>query len=63
VDLKDATLMILAESAAYPGLARLAQSAYDDLVDGRPVHYSVLSDIVNEASAGAQCRATASRTR
>jgi hypothetical protein len=32
MDLKDATLMILAESAGYPEVARLAQSAYDALL-------------------------------
>ena len=31
MDLRDATLMILSESAAHPGLAKLAQSAYDQL--------------------------------
>jgi hypothetical protein len=57
MDLKDATLMILTESGAYPALARIAQSAYDELADGRPVHYSVLSDLVNEASGKGVLRA------
>jgi hypothetical protein len=35
MDLKDATLMILTESGAHPGLARIAQSAYDELAAGR----------------------------
>ncbi|MDR2988271.1 MAG: hypothetical protein LBV34_25885 [Nocardiopsaceae bacterium] len=50
MNLKDATLVLASESAAYPELARLAQSAYDDLVDGREVHYGVLDDIVGKAS-------------
>ena len=49
--------MILTESAAHPGLARIAQSAYDVLADGRPVHYSVLSEMVNEASGKGVLRA------
>ena len=31
MDLKDATLMLLSESAAHPAVASLAQSAYDQL--------------------------------
>lgn len=36
MDLKDATLLLAAESAAYPALASAAQSAYDVLASGRP---------------------------
>jgi hypothetical protein len=50
VDLKDATLMFLAEAAGYPAVAQLAQSAYDRLVDGEDVDYRVLSDLVGAAS-------------
>jgi hypothetical protein len=50
MDLKDATLMFLAESAEHPELARLAQSAYDELADGREVSYRVLEDILGTAS-------------
>jgi hypothetical protein len=50
MDLKDATLTIVGESAAYPGLARLAQSAYDQLASDGQVDYRVLSDLVAEAS-------------
>src|SRR5581483_9945609 len=50
MDPKDATLMILTESAAHPGLAKLTQSAYDQLTAGGEAHYSVLSDMVAEAS-------------
>jgi len=50
MDLKDATLMILTESAADPGLAKLAQSAYDQLTADGEVDYRVLNDMVAEAS-------------
>jgi hypothetical protein len=50
MDLKDATLMILAESAAYPRLAELARSAYDQLITAGDVDYHVLSDMIAEAS-------------
>jgi hypothetical protein len=50
MDLKDATLMILGESAAYPGLARLAQSAYDQLATDGQIDYRVLDDLIAEAS-------------
>jgi hypothetical protein len=50
VDLKDATLMFLAEAAGYPAVADLAQSAYDRLTDSADVDWRVLSDLVGEAS-------------
>jgi hypothetical protein len=50
MDLKDATLMILAESADHPDVARLAQSVYDTLADGGDVPHSVLSDMLGEVS-------------
>lgn len=50
MDLTDATLMILAESAAHPRLAVLARSAHDQLIMGGDVDYHVLSDIIAEAS-------------
>ena len=50
MDLKDATLMILAESADYPEVARLAQSAHDALADGDEVPHWILSDRIGEAS-------------
>jgi hypothetical protein len=50
VDLKDATLMFLTESAAYPAVAGLAQSAYDRLADGDDIDYRVLDELIGEAS-------------
>jgi len=57
MDLKDATLMILSESAAHPGLAKLAQSAYDQLTTDGQVDYQVLSDMIGEASGKGVLRA------
>jgi hypothetical protein len=57
MDLKDATLTILGESAAYPGLAGLAQSAYDQLVNDGQVDYRILSDLIAEASGKGVLRA------
>src|SRR5215469_7448922 len=50
MDLKDATLMFLAEAISYPAVAQIAQSAYDRMVDGEEVDYRVLEDLVGEAS-------------
>jgi hypothetical protein len=57
VELNDATLMILSESAAHPGLAKLAQSAYDRLIRDGQVDYRVLSDLIAEASGKGVLRA------
>jgi hypothetical protein len=43
MDLEDATLIILSESAAHPDLAKLAQSAYDQLARDGQVDYRILS--------------------
>ncbi len=50
MDLKDATLMFLSESAAHPAVASIAQSAYDRLAAGEETDYRVLSDLIGEAS-------------
>jgi hypothetical protein len=57
MDLKDATLMILIESAAHPSVARIAQAAYDQLVSGQEVDYRVLDELVGEASGKGVLRA------
>jgi hypothetical protein len=57
MDLRDATLVILTESGDYPGLAQLAQSAYDELTSGHDVAYPVLSDMIGEASGKGVLRA------
>jgi hypothetical protein len=57
MDLKDATLMILTESAAHPEVAALAQSAYDALADGAQVPLPILDDMLGEASGKGVLRA------
>jgi hypothetical protein len=57
MDLRDATLMFLAESAAYPAVAGIAQSAYDRLADGEDIDYRVLNELVGEASGKGVLRA------
>jgi hypothetical protein len=57
MDLKDATLMILIESAAHPSVARIAQAAYDRLASGQEVDYRVLDELVGEASGKGVLRA------
>jgi hypothetical protein len=57
MDLRDATLMFLTESAAYPAVAELAQSAYDRLVDEGDIDYRVLDELVSEASGKGVLRA------
>ena len=57
MDLRDATLTIRGESAAYPGLAELAQSAFDQLTRDGWVDYRVLSDMIEEASGTGVLRA------
>jgi hypothetical protein len=50
MNLADATLIVLHEAAAHPELAGLTQSAYDELIAGNEVPYTVLSDIIGKAS-------------
>jgi hypothetical protein len=47
MDLRDATLMFLAESA---GSSEIARSAYDQLVRDGDIDFDLLSDLVDEAS-------------
>src|SRR5579859_6496658 len=57
MDLKDATLMMLSESADHPAVASLAQSAYERLVNCEPVDYRLLDDLIGEASGKGVLRA------
>jgi len=57
MDLKDATLMFLAEAAAYPAVTYIARSAYDRLVEGQDADYRELNDLVWEASGKGVLRA------
>lgn len=42
--------MVMNESAGYPGVARLAESAYLELASDRPAPHLVLSELLGEAS-------------
>jgi len=61
MDLKDATLMFLSESADHPAVASLAQSAYDRLAAGEEVDYRLLDDLMGEASGKGVLRAMHSK--
>jgi hypothetical protein len=57
VDIKDATLMLLTESADHPAVAALAQSAYEQYARGQSVDYRLLDDLIGEASGKGVLRA------
>lgn len=57
MELRDAALMFLAESAEYPEVAGLARSAYDRMTQGEDIDYQVLSDLIGEASGKGVLRA------
>ena len=50
MDLKDATLVIMSESAGQPAVAAVAKSVYDRLVNGQSVGYQMLDDLMGQAS-------------
>ena len=53
--------MLLIESAGYPAVAAIAQSAYDQLARGAGIDYRVLNDLVSEASGKGVLRAVHQR--
>jgi hypothetical protein len=57
MDFRDATLVMLSESADYPAVASIAQSVYERLVNEEPVDYRLLDDLVGEASGKGVLRA------
>jgi hypothetical protein len=57
MDLKDATLMMLSESADYPTVAPIARKAHERLVNEEPVGYQLLDDLIGEASGKGVLRA------
>jgi hypothetical protein len=61
MNLTDATFIVRNEAAAYPELAALTQSAYDELVAGNQVPYTVLDDIIGKASEKGVLRAMHSK--
>ncbi len=50
MDIKDATLMMLHESAGQPAVASLARSVYDRLANDEAVDYRLLDELIGEAS-------------
>jgi hypothetical protein len=61
MDLKDATLMFLSESAGHPAVAAIAQSAYDQIVRGEDIDYRVLDNLIGEASGKGVLRAISAK--
>src|SRR5580692_7583449 len=57
MDIKDATLVMLSESADHPAVASIAQTVYERLVNQEPVDYRLLDDLVGEASGKGVLRA------
>ena len=57
MDIKDATLVVLSESADHPAVASIAQTVYERLVNQEPVDYRLLDDLVGEASGKGVLRA------
>ena len=50
MDLKDATLIVLSESADCPAVASIAQTVYHRLQNEEPVGYPLLDELIGEAS-------------
>jgi hypothetical protein len=61
MDIKDATLMMMSESADHPAVASLARSAYERLVNEEPVDYRLLNDLIGEASGKGVLRALSAK--
>jgi hypothetical protein len=57
MDIKDATLMMMSESADHPAVASLARSAYQRLANEEPVDYRLLNELIGEASGKGVLRA------
>ena len=57
MDLRDATLMMLHESAGQPVVASLAKVVYDRLMNDEPVDYRLLDELIGEASGKGVLRA------
>ncbi|MCW2896391.1 MAG: hypothetical protein QOH87_5178 [Trebonia sp.] len=57
MDLKDATLMMLSESADQPTVASIAQSVYQRLANSEPVDYRLLDELIGQASGKGVLRA------
>lgn len=61
MDIQDAALMMLSESADQPVVASLAQSVYDRLANGDPAGYRLLDELIGEASGKGVLRALSAK--
>ncbi len=57
MDLKDAALTVLSESADHPAVASIARSVYERLTNEEAVDYRLLNDLIGEASGKGVLRA------
>ena len=61
MELRDATLIVLHESAGHPAVASLAKDVHDRLMNDEPVDYRLLDELVSEASGKGVLRALHAR--
>ena len=61
MNLQDAALMMLSESAEHPAVASVAQAVYERLAHGDPVDYRLLNDLIGQASGKGVLRALHAR--
>jgi hypothetical protein len=61
MNLQDAALMVLSESADHPAVASVAQAVYERLTHGDPVDYRVLNDLIGQASGKGVLQALAAK--
>ncbi len=61
MDLKDATLVFLTESAEHPAVASIAEAAYDQLFSAGAVDYRLLNELIGQASGKGVLRAMHSK--
>jgi hypothetical protein len=61
MDLKDATLVLISESAEHPAVASIAEAAYDQLFLAGVVDYRLLNELIGQASGKGVLRAMHSK--
>jgi hypothetical protein len=57
MDLKDAALVVLSESADHPAVASVARAVYERLANEEAVDYRLLNDLIGEVSGKGVLRA------
>jgi hypothetical protein len=57
MNLRDATLVFFIESQEWPSVATIAQSVYNQLLDGEVADYRLLDELIGEASGKGVLRA------